>query len=323
MTVTATPSFRCIICGALGVPREVSATVKGDRNGALHVVECPACLQVQVDPPEYSLDFYNEDGQVNFVVHNYGTPIEKIFDHSAVEAARRVERFGAYGLDLAAITDRPLRVLDIGGGYGFFGAAMLKAFPDLDLTVMEPSATRSEMGLSFLAKQPDAGAMPKFEVAMLDEDYAAANAGQFDIVTLWHVLEHVSDPVALLALANKLLRPGTGSLWIEVPNLNDELNGLSPAYKARNFMVEHISYFSPHTLGAIARRALPEASIEIRGYQRYGIFNYFHWIHFNAPQGADPDMFRGTDRWWLEATWRANREQMLTSDALVAIIRQS
>ena len=56
------------------------------------------------------------------------------------------------------------------------------------------------------------------------------------------------------------------------------------------------------------------------GYQRYGIFNYFHWIQFNAPQGAKPDLFE-RDRWWLETTWRTAREAARTSDALLLIVR--
>lgn len=60
----------------------------------------------------------------------------------------------------------------------------------------------------------------------------------------------------------------------------------------------------------------PEFKVFIRGYQRYGIFNYFHWIHFKKPQGANPDLFEGQDRWWLEASWRASREESMTSDAL-------
>lgn len=87
-------------------------------------------------------------------------------------------------------------------------------------------------------------------------------------------------------------------------------------------MIEHISYFSRHTLETVAMMASPEARVEISGYQRYGILNYFHWISFNSPQGANPDLFDGQDRWWLESSWRAARVAAMTSDALFMTIHK-
>jgi 2-polyprenyl-3-methyl-5-hydroxy-6-metoxy-1,4-benzoquinol methylase len=313
--MTGTSEFCCVLCGAGGEPDPVHDRVNGDREGGLSVVACPACGHVQLDPPEYSIEFYNEDGQINYVVHNYGTPLEKILEHSWIEARRRVERFAERGLGL-------FRAVDVGGGYGFFGSELKRALPEADVIVLEPSARRAEMGRDHLRGRGDAVGQPQFQVGLLDSDYVERNAGTFDLVTLWHVVEHVTDPVGLLANAFALLRPG-GRVCVEVPNLNDELLSLSPAFRDRSFMIEHVSYFSPALLGRLAQDASgPGAAVSVSGYQRYGIFNYFHWIHFNAPQGASPDMFEGRDRWWLEASWRAAREGALTSDALFMTIQK-
>ena len=164
---------------------------------------------------------------------------------------------------------------------------------------------------------------PDMVVGLLDDDFVDRHAGHFDVVTLWHVLEHVPEPAALLTMAARVIRPGTGVICVEVPNLKDELLGRSSAFHRRTFMMEHISYFSPETLSDVALRALPNADVSVTGYQRYGIFNYIHWIDQNAAQGAHPDMFPGTDRWWLETSWRAVREQTLTSDALYMTVRSS
>ena len=320
MTSIASLQQSCVLCGSRSPTVPVHDKVKGDSQGALRVVRCVDCGHIQLDPPTYSLDHYKEDGQVNFVVHDYGTPIEKVMEHSVIEANRRLERFARYNLAL----DRPeMRMLDIGGGYGFFGAACNAAHPDFEVQVMEPSAKRAEMGRTYLAGHSAGKPVPSFVVEPLNDDYVAKHRGTFDVVTMWHVLEHVSEPVQFLSLAFALLRPGTGVLCVEVPNADDELMRLSPAFRDRNYMVEHISYFSHHTLQTTARRAAPGASVEVHGYQRYGIFNYFHWIHFNKPQGANPDLIEGPDRWWLEAAWRTVREQSLTSDALFMVIGPS
>jgi 2-polyprenyl-3-methyl-5-hydroxy-6-metoxy-1,4-benzoquinol methylase len=314
-----TPAFRCVLCDSDDRPALVQAEIAGDADGRLRAVRCLACSHVQLSPPSYDLDLYQQDGQVAFVIGQYGTPIETVFEHSMIEANRRAARFAQCGEPLVR-DGRQARLLDIGGGYGFFGSAMTRLRPDVDTLVLEPSASRVATGRRHFAERADpAFPTPAFEVGLLDDAFVERHRARYDAVTLWHVLEHVEDPIALMRRAGALLGPG-GSLWIEVPNLDDDLNGLSPAYRQRNHMREHISYFSAAVLERTARRLFPDASVEVLGYQRYGIFNYFHWIHFNAPQGARPDMW-ARDRWWLETTWRTAREAARTSDALLLIVR--
>jgi SAM-dependent methyltransferase len=43
--------------------------------------------------------------------------------------------------------------------------------------------------------------------------------GEFDWITMSHVIEHVHDPTNLLRACHRLLRPG-GRIWIETPNLD-------------------------------------------------------------------------------------------------------
>lgn len=44
--------------------------------------------------------------------------------------------------------------------------------------------------------------------------------GEFDAVTLWHVLEHVTDPGRYLSEVRRILKP-KGILIVAVPNVND------------------------------------------------------------------------------------------------------
>ena len=317
--MSAPAPFRCILCGDLRPPRTVTRDVKHDARGALRVVACDTCGHVQLFPPDYALDFYEEDGQVAAVVRDYGTPMETLFEHSWIEARRRVERFARHGVPLER-AGGPLRALDVGGGYGFFGCMLKQAVPGAEVLVLEPSGGRVATGRAQIAARFGPDAMPEVDVSLVDERFAEDHAGRFDLVTLWHVLEHVPQPERLLSLCARLLRPGSGHLCVEVPNIRDDLMTLSPGYAARHYMSEHISYFSPATLEVLARRAVPGAEVAVHGYQRYGIFNYMHWAHVDAPQGADPDLFPGQDRWWLETAWRATKESTRTSDALFLTI---
>jgi hypothetical protein len=143
------------------------------------------------------------------------------------------------------------------------------------------------------------------------------NEGKYDIVTLWHVLETCFPiPSELLSNAVKIANKNHGIVCIEVPNADDELMKLSTAFKDRNYMIEHISYFDKKTLERLSYQVAPNSKCNVYGYQRYGIFNYFNWIHANAPLGSNPDLLEGEGRWWLEKTWKTARESMLSSDTL-------
>ena len=52
---------------------------------------------------------------------------------------------------------------------------------------------------------------------LLDETFAAENAGKFDALTMFDVLEHLDDPRGILKLARKVLKPG-GKIGLSTPN---------------------------------------------------------------------------------------------------------
>lgn len=77
---------------------------------------------------------------------------------------------------------------------------------------------------------------------------------RFDLVTLWHVLEHLPDPVAALERARALLRPG-GRLMLAVPNWQ---SALRPRVGSAWWALEvprHLWHFEPDTLQAVLERA--------------------------------------------------------------------
>jgi SAM-dependent methyltransferase len=76
---------------------------------------------------------------------------------------------------------------------------------------------------------------------------------QFDLITLWDVIEHVWDPVPLLRAARGALAPG-GALFVRTPNIRYVL----PVYGARRRLrgedidlgvTNHVIHFSAGSLG--------------------------------------------------------------------------
>src|SRR5439155_19009680 len=76
----------------------------------------------------------------------------------------------------------------------------------------------------------------------------------FDAITLLSVLEHASDPLALLRECGRVVRP-CGALYVIVPNVESlacrVLGSEARTFDGRN----HLVYFSPATLTDALGRA--------------------------------------------------------------------
>jgi 2-polyprenyl-3-methyl-5-hydroxy-6-metoxy-1,4-benzoquinol methylase len=94
---------------------------------------------------------------------------------------------------------------------------------------------------------------------------ARFDAGAFDVITMWDLLEHLPDPLEGLATARRLLKPG-GLLLVNTPNENSLLRrvarllyrgsgGSITAPVNRLYHRYHLYYFAAETLGVLFRRA--------------------------------------------------------------------
>ncbi|MBI3622341.1 MAG: class I SAM-dependent methyltransferase [Nitrospirae bacterium] len=91
-------------------------------------------------------------------------------------------------------------------------------------------------------------------------------AASFDVVTMWHVLEHLTDPRGDLAIVQRLLRPG-GLLFVAVPNrLSTVFNtvyrmikGAPPSFYTPDERELHLFHFTPASL----RRLLEERGFRV------------------------------------------------------------
>jgi SAM-dependent methyltransferase len=108
---------------------------------------------------------------------------------------------------------------------------------------------------------------------------------KFDAIFMFHVLEHIEDPVNLLQKLKSLLNVN-GRLIVEVPSSDDALLTL---YNNNGF--SHFTYWSPHlflynqrTLADLMRKSGFEIEY-IQQFQRYGLSNHLHWLSNDKPGG--------------------------------------
>jgi 2-polyprenyl-3-methyl-5-hydroxy-6-metoxy-1,4-benzoquinol methylase len=101
----------------------------------------------------------------------------------------------------------PLRLLDIGCG----GATLLGILRKHGFEVLGFDASPEAAAIA----NADHGVQVVTGARLQDADFSNA---AFDVVTLFHVMEHVPDPHALLAEVRRILRAG-GRLILQVPNI--------------------------------------------------------------------------------------------------------
>jgi SAM-dependent methyltransferase len=78
-------------------------------------------------------------------------------------------------------------------------------------------------------------------------DGLKAHAGSFELITMWHALEHLHDPVEDLRSIYRLLADG-GKLLIEVPNSDSIAAKLFRSDWFQWDLPRHLSHFTPESL---------------------------------------------------------------------------
>lgn len=101
---------------------------------------------------------------------------------------------------------------------------------------------------------------------------------KFDIITMFHVLEHLTDPVSAIKNLSSYLEEN-GKLIIEVPNSEDALLSF---YNCREFADFthwscHLFSFNKKTLEKMASQAGLKVDF-IKPVQRYGLGNHLYWL---------------------------------------------
>ena len=116
---------------------------------------------------------------------------------------------------------------------------------------------------------------------------------KWDLLTAFHVVEHLQDPRQIIADLSSLMADA-GEMVIEVPSSDDALLTLYECEPFMNFTYwsQHIFLFNRQTLSELARQAGLEVSW-IRQIQRYPLSNHLHWLAKGEPGGHEKWNFLG------------------------------
>ncbi len=108
---------------------------------------------------------------------------------------------------------------------------------------------------------------------------------KFDCITMFHVLEHLQNPIEILIDLKKFMHKET-ILIIEVPSATDILinSYKCESFKNFTFWSEHLCLYTKETLYKLICVS-GYNNIRIENEQRYNIFNHLYWLSNNKPGG--------------------------------------
>lgn len=217
-------SAQCVACGEPGTSSPWLTTPAGK------LARCSACgLRWNVEPPGtevlgslYQTGFYAgtgpRAGAVAYWLHRLNNAVR-----------------------LRQLRGMPTgRLLDVGCGKGRFLAAARQA-------------GWSVIGVEF-AQHLAAEARDRYGLDVRAGDFLETPLdGPFDVVTMWHVLEHLTRPADAVARSWELLRPG-GRLVLSVPNIESLQAVLSGPSWFHLDLSRHLFHFTPRSLRRLVER---------------------------------------------------------------------
>ena len=136
------------------------------------------------------------------------------------------------------------RLLDIGCSNGAYLAAMKERGWDVESVEFDGDAAEyARNSRNLTVTQGD-----------VEDAVGQLAANSFDVVTMWHVLEHSFDPAAALKQIHRVLKPG-GIVMLEVPNYACPLVSLFKRYWYPMDIPRHLYQFTPATMKTMLTKA--------------------------------------------------------------------
>jgi len=256
---------------------------------------CDQCGFVFLHPrmsPEEEKEFYEKIYRFHYETEN----ARDLWKESLPEAKKRVLRF-------KELYTKDTRLLEIGCASGFFLSEVRKNVKTATGVELTKEYVKYAVGRGLDVRES------------LDE----ITDNSCDLIFMFHVLEHIENPVKYLKKVKKKLS-GSGNLIIEVPNVEDILVS---TYKIKPHLdfyweIAHTYYFSKTTLGKVLEDA--GYQYEIFPLQRYDLSNHMYWMITGKPGGQGN--FNAVFSHSLLEEYEKNLKERFLCDTIYAIAKK-
>ncbi len=261
MNIKNSNTINCPICDS----KKCAVILSGEiRDGAFpnkkfgNIFECSDC-KVQ-----FLLE--NQKTKINYETTEYR---ESLNQQATLDSYRKGHDHLQQDL-IALIGSENIRdksILDIGCGGGSF-LDNIKGIAK-EITCIEPCS-------EFQKSLRDRG----YEV---HSDIKFSRNSTYDLITSFHVIEHINDPLSFLKDIEKKMH-SKSRLIITTPNLDDILNKSLKEYKEFFYRSAHSFYFNELSLKSIGERAGLICK-KVTFKHRYSASNFFYWLKEKKPCG--------------------------------------
>lgn len=218
----------CPSCSSAAIKKSfntIDYTVSGESFEIWQCDECSLRFTQNIPGQDSVGRYYQSDDYISHTDTNKGV-INRLY--------RTVRRFTLVRKrnTINRITNRSSgTLLDLGAGTGAFASVMQRS--GWTVSALEPDEQARRKAAELYGLQlADSSTLFKLE------------ADKFDVITLWHVIEHVHSLHHYLAQLKKVLKPG-GTIFIAVPNYTSFDAGSYKQFWAAYDTPRHLYHFSP------------------------------------------------------------------------------
>jgi len=231
MPNTNEPFSPCPVCNASAISFLIHGKDFSLTGDLFDIIQCENCglkFTHQIPDKDHIAPYYNfpayishtdiKEGWMNQLYH-------KVRRHTLQQKTNWVQ---------SLFTGHKGTILEVGAGTGAFADAMVHK--EWSVTALEPDAASRQKAL-------DNYAINLLPIESLEQ----LTPNSFDVITLWHVLEHVHDLKIYIATFKKLLKQN-GRLIIAVPNYTSYDAQFYKEYWAAYDVPRHLYHFSPKSM---------------------------------------------------------------------------
>lgn len=231
-------------------------------------VQCDACRHVWLHPRPAIAEL-STIYPPHYYAYNYAAKISPI----AVKAKQWLDRGKMRGI-VGALGRPPRSYLDIGCGDGRF----LKSMEALG--VPKESNYGLELDERVVAPLREQGFQAFCERV---EDCQRIPEGSLDLITMFHVIEHVDDPASVVRQAARWLAPG-GIFAVETPNI-DSLDArlFHETYWGGYHIPRHWNLFAADTLARLfSDQGLQPVATRYQTGHSFWMYSFHHSLRYGA-----------------------------------------
>lgn len=284
--------------------------VKNKTRDSFHtVIACSNCGLKQLYPLpdiEEDAEYYNHNQHDKGITPSYS--VDDIFLKFEFQNLSRIEYLQRMGIQ------KEWNMLDFGCGYGFFIELMKKRgyyFEGIEISSERLMICQKRLGKYFENIT---------NINLLIEEVPTNMKEKYNLVTMFHLLEHITKPKELLKKIAQLLK-ADGLLVVEVPNVNNIMMEASKEFNDFFFIRDHVAYYTPKLLKDVIEESGFEVVLQ-KGNQIYGLTNHMNWIINGRPELENPSYESCESMKWIENIYKEKLNNDIRSEYMYIVARK-